>query len=194
MARYLYSELSSLIQARKNCASRHPFTTEQIKSHCALCGEIDTHANHNPRNPEWFDKHTDSIEELVRQHMPSGSGFDSGTTLDLDASHAEKLVFRTSFHHMDEGGYYDGWTYHTVTVTPSLSGQFNLRISGRNRNDIKDYMYETFSYALGKEVRIPDDPFKDVADYWQCVRCYGAASCTVNGKRYCEGCGKYHAD
>ena len=46
---------------------------------------------------------------------------------------------------------YDGWTEHTVTVTPSFSG-FNMRISGRNRNDIKDHMHETFYSALHTEV------------------------------------------
>jgi hypothetical protein len=122
MARYLYSELSRLIQARKTS------------------------------KPEWAERHTDTIESLVKEHMPSGSGFDSGTKIDLDASHAEKLVFYTSFHHLNGQGFYDGWTEHTVTVTPSLSGDFHLRISGRNRNEIKDHMYQSFEQALRTEV------------------------------------------
>jgi hypothetical protein len=85
--------------------------------------------------------------------MPSGSGFDSGTTLDLDASHADKLVFQTSFHHMDENGYYDGWTEHTVTVTPSLRDRYHIRISGRNRNDIKEMIHQSFDVALETDVR-----------------------------------------
>ena len=54
---------------------------------------------------------------------------------------------------MNENGYYDGWTEHTVTVTPSLQHAFSLRISGRNRNDIKDMMHESFNYALRTDVR-----------------------------------------
>lgn len=127
MARYLYSELASAIDARKRCSN-------------------------NP-NSEWFGKWTDTIESLVKQHMPHGSGFDSGTTLDLDASHADKLVFQTSFHHMNENGYYDGWTEHTVTVTPSLQFRYHIRISGRNRNDIKEMIHESFDVALGTDVR-----------------------------------------
>jgi len=53
---------------------------------------------------------------------------------------------------MNENGYYDGWTAHTVTVTPSLARAFNLRISGRNRNDIKEMMYQDFDYALRVDV------------------------------------------
>ena len=54
---------------------------------------------------------------------------------------------------MNENGYYDGWTEHTVTVTPALSGEFHLRISGRNRNDIKDMIHESFDHLLRTDVR-----------------------------------------
>jgi hypothetical protein len=126
MARYLYSELASLVIARSNCAAKN--------------------------NQEWFHNHTEKIEQLVKEFMPSGSGFDCGTTLDLDASRGEKLVFTTSFHHMDEYGGYDGWTEHTITVTPSLAFKFHLRISGRDRNQIKDYMHDTFYESLMTDV------------------------------------------
>lgn len=126
MARYLYSELASKVCAMRNCEKT--------------------------RNAEWRDKHEDSILELVEDHMPSGSGFDNGTYFDFDTSHAEKLVFTTSYHHMNEHGYYDGWTEHTVTITPSFIGGFNIRVSGRNRNDIKSYIGEVFANALQTEV------------------------------------------
>jgi hypothetical protein len=99
-------------------------------------------------NIEWLDKHKARILQLVKDHMPSGSGFDSGTDFDFDASTYEKLVFHTSFHHMDDNGMYDGWTEHTVTVKPSLAFGFTLHISGQNRNDIKDYMQDVFHDAL----------------------------------------------
>lgn len=53
---------------------------------------------------------------------------------------------------MNDGGFYDGWTEHTVTVTPALHGDFHLRISGRNRNDIKEMMYQDFDYKLRTDV------------------------------------------
>ena len=122
-ARYLYSELASTVDAMHTCETK----PEQYG--------------------DWAGKHAERISQLVRDHMPSGSGFDCGTTMDCVESHAEKLVFTTSFHHMNATGYYDGWTEHTITVTPSFSG-INLRISGRNRNGIKDCIRDAFQTAL----------------------------------------------
>src|SRR4051812_5154296 len=71
-------------------------------------------------NQEWQDRHKDDVEQLVKSHMPSGSGLDDGTELDWDRSTGEKLVFHTSFHHIDEYGSYDGWTEHDVIIKPSF--------------------------------------------------------------------------
>jgi hypothetical protein len=102
-------------------------------------------------NEEWRDKHEERIEKLVERYMPSGSGFDNGTKFDFEASDSQRLFFTTAFHHMDEHGYYSGWTDHRVKVSPSLTNDFDLSISGKDRNDIKEYMYETFRQAL-KEI------------------------------------------
>lgn len=88
----------------------------------------------------------DFIEAIVKEYMPSGSGFDNGTTIDLDASREDRLVFNTAFHHMNEGGFYDGWTEHTVTVKPSFWGT-SIKVGGRDRNLIKDYIGDTFHHA-----------------------------------------------
>lgn len=106
----------------------------------------------NGFNPEWFDKWSDRIAGVISDRFPSGSGFDAGTKIDLEKSTGDKLVFHTSFHHMNDGGYYDGWTDHTVTVTPSLEHGFHLKISGRDRNGIKDYIAGQFSHALMTEL------------------------------------------
>lgn len=110
-------------------------------------------------NAEWLARHRERILRLVKQHMPSGAGFDNGTAIDLDESmpstasgRVEKLVFRTAFHHMNEVGMYDGWTEHTVTVRPSLAFGIEISISGRNRNEIKDLIHESFDTTLRSEV------------------------------------------
>ena len=111
---------------------------------------------------DWAEKHEATILKLVKEHLPSGSGFDSGTDLDLAASTEDKLVFHTHFHHMNDGGMYDGWTDHTVTVRPSLAYGFYTRISGRDRNQIKEYIGEAFHHALG-EVHDDREPLVKVA-------------------------------
>lgn len=103
-------------------------------------------------NVEWYDNHKDAIESLIEDFLPSGSGVDAGTKLDFDASMGEKLVFRASYHHMNADGYYDGWTDHTITVTPSLAFGISIQISGRDSNDIKEYLHEIFHDALTLEV------------------------------------------
>lgn len=87
----------------------------------------------------------------LEDELPSGSGFDSGTKLDLDESKPNRLVFNTAFHHMDEHGGYDGWTEHKVIVYPTFDG-FRVIVQGKDRNGIKEYIGDTFRYVLGKEV------------------------------------------
>lgn len=118
----LYKVLAGLVNARANCIARP--------------------------NPEWKERHEERIYWLVKDHLPTGSGFDAGTAIDLDASTDDKLVFTTSFHHMDEHGSYSGWTEHTVTVRPSLHFGVRLTIGGRDRNEIKEYIHECFHLAL----------------------------------------------
>jgi len=123
----LYRHIASAVQARKTCIERG--------------------------NTEWIGRWEERLSDLEAE-LPSGSGFDSGTEIDLDRSTPERLVLTTSFHHMNEHGYYDGWTDHSIVVTPSLVFEFNLRITGRERyrgGDWKDYCHETFQHVLGQE-------------------------------------------
>lgn len=122
MTRKLYQELASRIVAIANC----------VKSN----------------NQEWLAKHTQTAHELVKEFMPSGSGIDTGTKLDIDESNGDKLVFDFGFHHMNDAGMYDGWTEHRAIVTPSLMSGFDIKITGRDRNQIKEYLHEIFSFAL----------------------------------------------
>lgn len=107
-------------------------------------------------NQEWGEIWGDRLEALAREHLPSGSGFDSGSSFNLEESRPDRLIFGTSFHHMDDSGMYDGWTEHRAIVTPSFVGRFDLKITGRDRNGIKDYIAETFHNLLSAPVRLSD--------------------------------------
>jgi hypothetical protein len=113
-------------------------------------------------NKEWEDRHSDSLKTLV-DYLPSGSGIDSGVTLDEDKSGPAKLVFTFGYHHMNEHGFYDGWTDHVLTVRPSFDG-IDMSISGRDRNDVKDYLYQVFDYSLRcKVVQLENGDWKTEA-------------------------------
>ena len=100
-------------------------------------------------NTEWQQVWEELLEQC-EELLPSGSGFDAGTKIEHASS--SKIILQTSFHHMNEHGYYDGWTEHTITVIPDLMYGFDLRISGRNRNHIKEYIADVFYDALNQEV------------------------------------------
>ena len=103
----------------------------------------------DPKFAQALDASRERLGKLM-ETAPSGSGFDNGTTVELGRNGT--LLFNTSFHHMNDGGYYDGWTEHTVRVKPTLAWSFDLTVSGRNRNDIKDYIAEVFDTWLREPV------------------------------------------
>lgn len=92
----------------------------------------------------------DQLAKLL-EYAPSGAGFDSGTELDVDKSTGGRLVFTTSFHHMDDHGGYCGWSDHTIVVKPCLANGFTLNVTGANKRDIKDYIGEVFHEWLNGE-------------------------------------------
>lgn len=101
-------------------------------------------------NSEWLDKHTEKLIELEK-NLPSGSGIDCGTKIDTRDLKANQFKLTLSFHHMDENGFYDGWTDHVITVRPSFDG-IDLTISGKNKNMIKEYLYDLYYNALMAEI------------------------------------------
>lgn len=107
-------------------------------------------------NGEWAPRWRERLAKLERE-LPSGSGFDNGTRIDYDRSTGDKFVLTTAFHHMNDAGFYDGWTEHTVTIRPSFISRFTVEVSGRNRNGIKDFIADSFASALR-------DRFEQTAD------------------------------
>lgn len=106
----------------------------------------------NGCNQEWSDRYRDHISYLESE-LPHGSGFDAGCKVDLDRSTQDRIYIDFSFHHMTEHGYYNGWTDHTIKITPSLLYGFEIKIN-RNRIDshLLDYFHDTIHYALSCEV------------------------------------------
>lgn len=115
-------------------------------------------------NVDWQSKHLAVIEYFVKNRLPSGGGFDAGTQIDLDESNGNRLVFHTAFHHMNDCGMYDGWTEHSIIVTADLASGFALRITGRDRNDIKDYIADSFHTALSEDLTDDCETIRKVID------------------------------
>jgi len=98
-------------------------------------------------NKDWELKHFEKLTEY-NDSLPSGSGIDSGCKIDIESSTDNIIIINFGYHFMDENGYYDGWEDYKLIITPSLSFDFDLKIIGKNRNEIKDYFYEMFDFTL----------------------------------------------
>ena len=102
----------------------------------------------------------DRLEQAARDLLPGGSGFNNGTQIDLDASRADRITLKTAFHHMSANGFYDGWTQHKIHLVPAFGG-FDMRVTGKDRNGIKEYIAETVGAALEARVGYVPDPAGD---------------------------------
>lgn len=92
----------------------------------------------------------DRVERILAC-LPRGSGIDAGTQI---VSVSDKqIVLTAGFHHMNEGGYYDGWTEHTIRVRASLMLGMTVSVSGSNRNQIKDYLQELYTRVMEQEFK-----------------------------------------
>lgn len=98
-------------------------------------------------NGKWFQRWEDYLHTIEANNLPSGSGFDAGTTINLERSGRERIVLDVSYHHMNGQGVYDKWSEHSIIVYPTFDS-FKLRITGRNINHIKDYLDDVFSNVL----------------------------------------------
>jgi len=120
----------------------------KIKLYVALARKVGAyHRSLGAASKDWASKHLAAVEYFCKNHLPSGAGFDSGTTLIVAKSTADRLVLHTEYHHMNEAGY-AGWTSHEVVVRPSLAYGIDLLVKGRDRNEIKEYIGDIFQEAL----------------------------------------------
>lgn len=126
-------------------------------------------------NDEWRRIHEERLRHLARNHLPHGSGFDSGVCIDLDNSTKEKIVLDFSFHHMNHDGYYIGWLDYSVTVVPSFIGGYDFQIECMSEDDDImcvdppdpegdiEYFEDVFSVALGETITDKDrDNYPDM--------------------------------
>jgi hypothetical protein len=112
-----------------------------------LAGTIQAYKNCiASNNTEWQNNHLDAINAM-NENLPHGSGIDGKCDILLDCSTDKRILVFVEFHHMDETGYYDGWTEHILHITPTF-GSFNIRISGKDKNGIKNYLSELFYSAF----------------------------------------------
>ena len=112
----------------------------------------------NNNNEEWLTRHNEALDYIESQYLPHGSGIDSGCTINRDKTTTNKIVIDSSYHLMDDNGFYDGWLDFQVIVEPSLAFETDITIKGRfsDRNykyeGHRDYLLEIFDHCLHQEI------------------------------------------
>lgn len=119
--------------------------------HSALVAQRNCKSRACP-NTEWAARWSAYLDRIARELLPHGSGFDIGTVITSLAADGHGVKFWTEFHHMDDNGGYDGWTQHTIVVRPTFGAGVDLRTTGRDRNQIKDYIADVFGAVLTAEL------------------------------------------
>lgn len=102
-------------------------------------------------NTEWAYRWDQYLSAIEREYLPSGSGFDSGCTVDVEHSNARSIVINAPFHVMNNHGYYTGWRPIRVRVTPTFDG-IAIRVTNAKSSDLADYVFDVFDVALTRVV------------------------------------------
>lgn len=108
-------------------------------------------------NLEWQSRHAATLEQLRKEYLPSGSGFDCGTQIDARATESEIILF-ADYHYMDPEGYYGGWDAFQISVRPTFDGiEVTPKYAHPGNNDdsrgLLDYVADTFHMALSAEYK-----------------------------------------
>jgi len=102
-------------------------------------------------NTQWKKEKEERLQELI-SYLPNSERFGMRTTLDLEASHLARLVFRSSVFVGTRQVKY------TVILTPSLASDFIVRIKGHfgKAQDVKAHLEELYEKAFNKtDISLP---------------------------------------
>lgn len=90
---------------------------------------------------------------LLEKLLPIGNGVETGCVILLKSTE-KRIEVDTAYWHPNYSYETSRWTEHQVVITPSFEGEINIRITGKNENNVKDYLYDIFHEALMKEYAV----------------------------------------
>ena len=93
--------------------------------------------------------------EKLEALLPSGSGIDDGTKINLEKSMPNMIILDSSYHCMEDG-YYTEWVDFEVTILPSLAQEYymEIEIDGDDIVNLSDYLHETYGISLSEKVEM----------------------------------------
>jgi len=148
----LYKHIATACDALRYCERRANRPTRSSRDR-SLANPTEAQ---RARAEEWQARWERVLDYIQAHLLPSGSGFDAGIKIDRARSSGTELRLEVPFHHLSEHGYYAGWTEHRVSVYPSLVHDITMKITGRDRDQIQDYILDTLDTVLRTEYSLDD--------------------------------------
>ena len=107
---------------------------------------------------EEYQKQLEDKLDILTNYLPSGSGFDDGSVVDVNKSNNNKIIIHSAYHHLDNNGFYDGWSNFSIIIKPDLMFGFTLTLIGNTTIrkyfdcDFRNYVIDIFSDTLHKKI------------------------------------------
>lgn len=105
---------------------------------------------------------SDVLEFILQAYLPSRQGFEGGTDINARESRtSSRIVFSTTYRHVDANGEVYRCTNHKVIVKPAFGG-ISVSVTGEDINNVKKYIAKIFQDALLRRVEFPryrSDPY-----------------------------------
>lgn len=91
--------------------------------------------------------------DKLQKLLPIGNGIEAKSVILLKSTE-KRIVIDTAYWHPNVSYETSRWTDHQIVITPSFEGEINIRVTGKNLNNIKEYLNEVFREALMKEYEV----------------------------------------
>jgi hypothetical protein len=93
---------------------------------------------------------------LLQELLPNGNGIreHEGLAVILLESTKKRIVIETTYWPPHDSYETTRRTVHQLVITPSFEGEINIRVTGKNENNVKEYLQDIFREALMKEYEV----------------------------------------
>jgi hypothetical protein len=93
------------------------------------------------------------IDEIEKNILPHGSGFNGKMEISRDETNFNRIVINAEYLKMNENGYYDGWITFKVIAYAQFHG-IDIRITGlskKDKNECSEYFGDIFHCVLSSK-------------------------------------------
>lgn len=91
--------------------------------------------------------------DMLEKLLPIGNGIEKECEISLKST-KKRIVIDTAYRHPNDSYETSRLTNHQIIITPSFEEEINIRVTGKNVDNIKEYLHEVFREALMKEYEV----------------------------------------